>query len=49
MVVGRGYRFGYRQTGDAELLRELGQQAGLKVVVSDLVGAAAAGRVGKVG
>ena len=45
-VVGKGFRFGYKQSGDAELLKTLGERAGLRVHVSDLVGAASPGVVG---
>ena len=48
MVVGEGYRFGYRASGDTAALRELGAAAGLRVVVADLVDAGASGADGKV-
>lgn len=48
MVVGEGYRFGYRASGDTDALRELGGAAGLRVVVADLVDAGASGADGKV-
>lgn len=48
MVVGEGYRFGYRASGDSAALRELGAAAGLRVVVADLVDAGASGADGKV-
>lgn len=47
-MVGKGFKFGYRQAGDAELLRSLGEKAGLRIHVSDLVGAAMPGVVGTV-
>ena len=47
-VVGKGFRFGYKQAGNAERLKDLGISAGLKVCVSELVGAAAPGVVGNV-
>ena len=47
-VVGKGFKFGYKQAGDAELLQILGKRAGLKIHISDLVGAAMPGVVGTV-
>ena len=47
MVVGEGYRFGFRATGDTAALRELGAAAGLHVVVADLVDAGTSGANGK--
>lgn len=47
MVVGIGYRFGYKQSGDTAMLQELGAAAGMKVVVSELIGPATPGLVGK--
>ena len=47
-VVGKGFKFGYKQAGDAELLQALGVKAGLKVQILDLVGAATPGVVGTV-
>lgn len=49
VVVGKGFRFGYKQSGTAEILKTLGTAAGLRVHVSDLVGAATPGVVGVVG
>mmetsp|Transcript_9594 Transcript_9594/g.17210 ORF Transcript_9594/g.17210 Transcript_9594/m.17210 type:complete len:333 (-) Transcript_9594:61-1059(-) len=37
VVCGSNYRFGYRASGDAALLKLLGEAAGLNVVVVDLV------------
>ena len=37
-VVGDGFRFGYKQAGNAEILKELGEGAGMKVHIADLVG-----------
>lgn len=48
-VVGKGFKFGYKQAGDAELLQQLGEKAGLRVQVLDLVGAGMPGVVGTVG
>ena len=47
-MVGRGFKFGYKQTGTADLLETLGTEAGLQIHVSDLVGAATPGVVGNV-
>ena len=48
IVVGQGYRFGYKQSGDAELLRSLGEGVGMSVKIIDLVGAKTPGIVGHV-
>ncbi|BDA40805.1 probable bifunctional riboflavin kinase/FMN adenylyltransferase [Coccomyxa sp. Obi] len=37
VVVGKGFRFGYKASGDTEALQTLGAQYGLKVSVVDLV------------
>ena len=37
MVVGRGFRFGYKASGDTQSLLSLGQHYGLRVSVVDLV------------
>ncbi len=37
VVVGKGFRFGYKASGDTEVLQTLGAQYGLKVSVVDLV------------
>ena len=37
-VVGDGFRFGYKQAGNAEILKHLGEAAGMKVHIADLVG-----------
>lgn len=47
-VVGRGFKFGYKQEGTADLLKSLGTEAGLKIDVLDLVGASTPGVVGNV-
>ena len=39
VVVGEGFRFGYRAAGDCDALRKLGAAAGLRVAVADLVDA----------
>jgi len=43
VVVGEGFRFGYRAAGDCDALRALGAAAGLRVAVADLVDAGEAG------
>lgn len=48
VVVGEGYRFGYRAAGDTATLQSLGAAAGLRVVVADLIDAGVPGLVGKV-
>lgn len=37
VVVGKGFRFGYKASGDTESLLTLGAQCGLSVSVVDLV------------
>lgn len=37
VVVGKGFRFGYKASGDTEALQTLGAQYGLKVSVVDLI------------
>ena len=37
VVVGKGFRFGYRAAGDTAALEQLGRQLGLTVEVVDLV------------
>lgn len=48
MVVGENYRFGYKARGDAKLLQDLGQQHGISVAITELLGAGVPGRVGEV-
>ncbi|KAK9825527.1 hypothetical protein WJX74_004091 [Apatococcus lobatus] len=48
VVVGENYRFGYKARGDAKLLQELGQQHGISVAITELLGAGVPGRVGEV-
>lgn len=47
-VVGKGFKFGYKQRGNADMLKELGTSVGMQVCISDLVGAATPGVVGNV-
>ncbi|KAK9840984.1 hypothetical protein WJX81_003782 [Elliptochloris bilobata] len=47
VVVGEGYRFGYRASGDTAALQALGAAAGLRVVVAGLVDANMPGLDGK--
>ena len=47
VVVGEGFRFGYRAAGDCDALRALGAAAGLRVAVADLVDAGEPGLAGK--
>jgi FAD synthase len=42
VVVGEGFRFGYKAAGDTQALLSLGQQYGLHVSVIDLVAASGA-------
>lgn len=42
VVVGEGFRFGYKASGDTSMLQELGQRYGIQVSVVQLVGSAAA-------
>jgi len=37
-VVGEGFRFGYKQAGNAEILKQLGEEAGMRVHIAELVG-----------
>lgn len=37
VVVGKGFRFGYKASGDTQSLLSLGRQYGLRVSVVDLV------------
>ena len=48
MVVGKNYRFGYKARGDANLLQKLGQQHGISIAITELLGAGVPGRVGEV-
>ena len=48
VVVGENYRFGYKARGDAKLLQDLGEQHGISVAITELLGANVPGRVGEV-